>query len=324
MNTETPLLEIKGLKKYFPVMDGLGGRKDVVLRSVDDVSFTIYRGEVLGLVGESGCGKSTVGRLSLRLSEPTAGQIVFDGSDLAGLSRGELRGARRRMQMIFQDPYSSLNPFMRIGEMIGEVLVIHKIGGSRDAREKRVKELLQLVGLPVSFSERFPHELSGGQRQRASIARALAVEPEFIVADEAVSALDVSNQAQIINVLVDLKRKLGLTLLFISHNLAVVQDIADRVAVIYLGRMMEIAPTEELFSAPRHPYTRALLSSIPIPAVGVKRERIALTGDIPSPINPPSGCVFRTRCPLAFDRCASEVPAFRTVASGHNVACHLA
>jgi len=323
MNTEQPLLEIRGLKKYFPVTGGLGERKNVVIRSVDDVTFTIYRGEVLGLVGESGCGKSTVGRLSLRLSEPTEGQILFDGNDLAALSRRELRGARRRMQMIFQDPYSSLNPFMRIGEMIDEVLVIHKLGGNRAARETRVRELLQLVGLPTSFAERFPHELSGGQRQRASIARALAVEPEFIVADEAVSALDVSNQAQVINVLVDLKRKLGLTLLFISHNLAVVQDIADRVAVIYLGRLMEIAPTTELFATPRHPYTRALLSSIPIPAVGAKRDRVVLKGDIPSPINPPSGCVFRTRCPLAFDRCTSEIPAFRDVGVGRGVACHL-
>ena len=319
---EAPILDIRALRKFFPQQTGLLGRRGAPVQALDNVSLSIARGEVLGLVGESGSGKSTVGRLALRLIEPTAGQILFDGVDLNALSRRAMRATRRRMQMIFQDPYSSLNPYMRLGDMLDEALKIHGLGGaSRENRRPRIDALFDLVGLPKSFAARYPHELSGGQRQRVSIARALAVEPDFIVADEAVSALDVSNQAQIINVLVDLKRRLNLTILFISHNMAVVQNIADRVAVIYLGRMMETAPTAALFAAPRHPYTRALLSSAPIPDPELRRERIILTGDIPSPVNPPSGCVFRTRCPMAIEACAREVPPLREVAPGRFTAC---
>ena len=320
MPSEQPIVAVEGLRKTFPVQRGLGERGATV-RALEDISFSIERGEVLGLVGESGSGKSTVGRLVLRLLEPSDGRILFDGVDLNTLSRRRMRTLRRRMQMIFQDPYSSLNPHMRIRDMLDEALLIHGIGGNRSERKARIASLLELVGLPASFESRFPHELSGGQRQRVSIARALAVEPEFIVADEAVSALDVSNQAQIINVLLDLKRRFDLTILFISHNMAVVQNIADRVAVVYLGRIMEIAPTSQLFARPRHPYTAALLSSIPIPDPDVKRERVILSGDIPSPINPPSGCVFRTRCPVVMDRCAVEVPALIKVGNDHRAAC---
>ena len=303
-----PLLEVQDLRKHFSVPGG-------VVRAVDGISFSITRGQVMGLVGESGSGKSTIGKLVLRLLEPTSGKIAFDGIDISELPRRRLRALRRRMQMIFQDPYASLNPTMRVRDAIGEALTIHGLAASR------VPELLQAVGLAPGFAGRFPHELSGGQRQRVSIARALAVEPDFIVADEAVSALDVSNQAQIINLLLDLRRRLDLTILFISHNLAVVQNIADTVAVIYLGRLMELAPAPTLFATPHHPYTIALLSSIPIPDPDLKRQRIVLTGDIPSAVNPPSGCVFRTRCPVAMPRCAIEVPPLRLLGNNHISAC---
>jgi oligopeptide transport system ATP-binding protein len=314
-------LDVQGMRKHFPVPNAKGR---AVVRAVDGVSFTLRRGEVMGLVGESGSGKSTVGRLILRLHEPTEGRVLFDGAELGALGRRELRHMRRRMQMIFQDPYSSLNPYMRVRDILVEALAIHRLGKTPSERVARVAGLLDMVGLPSGFAGRFPHELSGGQRQRVGIARALAVEPELIVADEAVSALDVSNQAQIINVLMELQERLGLTLLFISHNLAVVRNITDRVGVMYLGRLMELAPTEALFERPLHPYTAALLSSIPIPDPTAPRDHIVLAGEIPSPVAPPSGCVFRTRCPLAIARCATEVPEPRSVGDGRQVACLLA
>ncbi|WP_131858833.1 ABC transporter ATP-binding protein [Bosea sp. BK604] len=315
------ILAIENLRKSFPVTAAGGVGKAALLKAVEDVSFTMRRGEVVGLVGESGSGKSTIGKLVLRLLDASGGRVVFDGVDLNTLSRGELRRMRRRMQMIFQDPFSSLNPYFRIRDILAEALVVHDIGSGREDRYARVERLLELVGLPVSFATRYPHELSGGQRQRVGIARALAVEPALVVADEAVSALDVSNQAQILNVLMDLRAAFGLSMLFISHNMAVVQNIADSVVVLYLGRVMEIAPTEALFAAPHHPYTIALLSSIPIPDPELKRRRIALTGEIPSPIDPPSGCVFRTRCPVALPACAEQVPALRAVGEGRFSAC---
>lgn len=315
-----PILEIEGLRKFYQIRRNLGAPKAAV-QALNDVSFSIRRGEVLGLVGESGSGKSTIGQVVLRLQEATAGRIVFDGVDLRALPKRQLRAMRRRMQMIFQDPYSSLNPFMRVGEALEEALIIHKIGATREIRRARIAQLLEMVRLPASFATRFPHELSGGQRQRVSIARALAVEPDFIVADEAVSALDVSSQAQVINVLMDLKRRLNLTILFISHNMAVVQNIADRVAVVYLGRLMEIGTAEQLFRNPQHPYTKALLSSIPVPDPDAGRQKTVLTGDIPSPINPPSGCVFRTRCPVAMESCAHTVPPPVVVGENHLSHC---
>ncbi len=317
---EAPLLEVRGLSKNFALPAGARSRA-ATLRAVDGVDFSIARGKVTALVGESGSGKSTVAKLIARLIEPSAGSIAFDGIDVMALSKRELRGFRRRMQMIFQDPYSSLPPHMRVREILTDPLVIHGIGSSRADRDARVDILLERVGLSPAARDRFPHEFSGGQRQRIGIARALAVEPEFIIADEAVSALDVSIQAQIINVLMALTRQLGLTLLFISHNLAVVQNIADEIAVMYLGRIMEIAPTETLFAQPHHPYTAALLSAIPIPDPDVVRRRIILTGEIPSPINPPSGCPFRTRCPHAIELCARAVPPLRQVGPGHRSAC---
>ena len=320
MPEQRPFIELHQLRKTYAVDAGLL-RPAGKVRAVDGVSFTIQRGEVFALVGESGSGKSTVGKLLLRLEEASSGSIMFDGTDLFALSKRDLRTFRRRMQMIFQDPFSSLNPHMRVQEMLEEALVIHGIGENRGARRERVASLLSTVGLTPAFADRYPHEFSGGQRQRLSIARALAVQPEFIVADEAVSALDVSNQAEIVNVLIDLKRDFGLTLLFISHNMAVVQNIADTVAVMYLGRLMEIAPTRELFTRPRHPYTAALLSAVPIPELNLDRKRILLQGDIPSPLTPPSGCVFRTRCPHATDRCVQEVPTVREVSLSHWVAC---
>jgi oligopeptide/dipeptide ABC transporter ATP-binding protein len=316
----TPLVVVEHLVKRYRVAAGAFGREGDV-RAVDDLGFSIARGEVLALVGESGSGKSTVGRLLLRLLEPTSGRIVFDGIDLSTLSRARLRACRRRMQMIFQDPFASLNPHMRVRTMLQEALTIHGIGNSREERSARIESLLHAVGLPPSVADRFPHEFSGGQRQRLGIARALAVEPEFIVADEPISALDVSNQAQIMNVLLALKEQRGLTLLFISHNLAVVQNIADTVAVMYLGHLMEIAPAAALFDRPGHPYTTALLAAIPIPDPTRARNRLVLTGDVPNPASPPSGCVFRTRCPYAVSACATELPSLREVKAGHRVAC---
>jgi oligopeptide transport system ATP-binding protein len=309
------LLRVRALVKHFPVE----GSDDVV-RAVDGVTFEILRGETLGLVGESGCGKSTVGRCLLRLIEPTSGGVEFEGSDVLATSGRELRALRREMQIIFQDPYASLNPRVRVRDIIAEPLVIHNIG-NREERLERVAELLRRVGLDPDYMNRYPHEFSGGQRQRLGIARALALNPKLIVADEPVSALDVSVQAQVVNLLQDLQHELNLTYLFISHGLAVVEHISTRVAVMYLGRIVEIASAAELYSAPLHPYTKALLSAIPIPDPRRKRERIVLQGDVPTPINPPSGCRFRTRCPMAIPECAQIDPDLREISPGHTVAC---
>ena len=309
------LVSVRGRIKHFPVE----GTDDVV-RAVDGVSFHIYSGETLGLVGESGCGKSTVGRCLLRLIEPTAGEVNFLGRDVLSLDRKELRELRREMQIIFQDPYASLNPRMKIGDIVGEPLVIHKQGSSSERRE-RVAELLRRVGLDPDYMNRYAHEFSGGQRQRIGVARTLALNPKLIVADEPVSALDVSVQAQVVNLLQELQEEFKLTYLFISHGLAVVEHISDRVAVMYLGRIVEIATAADLYANPLHPYTQALLSAIPIPDPQQKRKRIILQGDVPTPINPPSGCRFRTRCPIAIEECAHIDPELREVGSGHHVAC---
>ncbi len=306
------LLEIKDLKKYFPIRGGVFSRVVANVKAVEDMNFTINRGEVVGLVGESGSGKTTAGRAILRLIEPTAGEILFDGVDVAKLSKSKLREYRRKMQIIFQDPFASLNPRMSVGDIIGEALTIHNLARGK-AKEARVADLLERVGMSPGHMRRYPHEFSGGQRQRIGIARALAVDPDFIVADEPVSALDVSIQAQVVNLLQDLKDELGLTMLFIAHDLGVVEYISDKVIVMYLGRIMEIAPAKELYRNPVHPYTEALLSAVPIPDPTVKRDRVILQGDIPSPINPPSGCVFRTRCPIATEDCAHVVPQLEQV-----------
>jgi oligopeptide/dipeptide ABC transporter ATP-binding protein len=309
------LLRVRGLVKHFPVE----GSADVV-RAVDGVTFEIFRGETLGLVGESGCGKSTVGRCILRLIEPTSGEIILDGRDVTRMARAELRALRREMQIIFQDPYASLNPRMKVLDIVAEPLVIHGIGTKAERRE-RVAGLLRRVGLDPDYMNRYPHEFSGGQRQRLGVARALALNPQLIVADEPVSALDVSVQAQVVNLLQDLQVELGLTYLFISHGLAVVEHISSRVAVMYLGRIVEVASATELYANPLHPYTKALLSAIPVPDPKQKRERIVLEGDVPTPINPPSGCRFRTRCPWAIEECARIDPDLREVSEGHTVAC---
>ncbi|MDX6269236.1 MAG: peptide/nickel transport system ATP-binding protein [Acidobacteriota bacterium] len=309
------LVRVRALVKHFPV----AGSDDVV-RAVDGVTFEILKGETLGLVGESGCGKSTVGRCLLRLIEPTRGEISFEGKDVRALSGKALRGVRAEMQIIFQDPYASLNPRLKVRDIVGEPLVIHG-AGTREERRERVAELLRKVGLDPDYMNRYPHEFSGGQRQRLGIARALALNPKLIVADEPVSALDVSVQAQVINLLEDLQAEFDLTYLFISHGLAVVEHISNRVAVMYLGRIVEVASAVELYANPQHPYTRALLSAIPVPDPTRKRERIVLTGDVPTPINPPSGCRFHTRCPDAIPECSQIDPDLREVAPGHTVAC---
>ncbi len=309
------LVSVRALVKHFPVE----GSDDVV-RAVDGVTFEILRGETLGLVGESGCGKSTVGRCLLRLIEPTAGEVAFEGRDVRALKGTQLRSLRREMQIIFQDPYASLNPRMKVADIIGEPLKIHGFG-HKEKRRGRVRELLSKVGLDPDYMHRYPHEFSGGQRQRIGIARALALNPKLIVADEPVSALDVSVQAQVVNLLQDLQQEFGLTYLFISHGLAVVEHISTRVAVMYLGRIVEVASAKELYAQPLHPYTQALLSAIPVPDPKRKRERIILQGDVPTPINPPSGCRFRTRCPMAIERCAEIDPDLREVSPGHTVAC---
>ncbi len=318
------LLEVKNLKMYFPVTSGiLFQRKVADIKAVDDVSFTIRRGETLGLVGESGCGKTTTGRCILQLYKPTAGDIIFEGQRLKELDGNAMRAMRRKMQIIFQDPYGSLNPRMTCGDIIGEPLIVHKLTANKGEYRDRVAELLTTVGLNPYMADRYPHEFSGGQRQRIGIARALAVKPSFIVCDEPVSALDVSIQAQIINLLEELQEQFGLTYLFIAHDLSVVRHISDRVAVMYLGHIVEIADRKELYENPLHPYTKALLSAVPIPdpVVEAKRERIILTGDVPSPMNPPQGCVFHTRCPIVIDDCKLEMPPLEEVGPGHWVAC---
>ncbi len=315
----TALLKVENLVKHFPVRQHIFGRQTAVVHAVDGVSFELHAGDTMALVGESGCGKSTVGRLVLRLLEATSGKVWFDGEELMQLTPERLRAKRRELQMIFQDPYSSLNPRMTVEQTLVEPLALHGLAPGR--RRERAAELLELVGLAPQYLQRYPHEFSGGQRQRIGIARALAVEPRLIVCDEAVSALDVSIQAQVVNLLQDLQKRLGLAYVFIAHDLAVVKHIASHVAVMYLGQIVEYADKQSLFANPRHPYTQALLSAIPIPEPGLRRARVLLQGDVPNPINPPSGCRFRTRCPHAQDRCAAEVPALRTV-DGHSVACH--
>ena len=315
MTTNQELVKVRKLVKHFAVE----GSDDVV-RAVDGVSFEIFAGETLGLVGESGCGKSTVGRCLLRLIEPTSGEIEFEGRDVTAMGKAELREMRRQMQIVFQDPYASLNPRMKIGDIVGEPLVIHKIG-TKSERNDRVAELLKKVGLDPDYRKRYSHEFSGGQRQRIGVARTLALNPKLIVADEPVSALDVSVQAQVVNLLQDLQNEFGLAYLFISHGLAVVEHISHRVAVMYLGRIVEVATAADLYADPLHPYTQALLSAIPLPDPKQKRDRIILQGDVPTPINPPSGCRFRTRCPIAIEECAKIDPELREIKPGHTVAC---
>ena len=322
---EEVILEVKNLKMYFPVTQGIIFQRVAgLIKAVDDISFSVRRGETMGLVGESGCGKTTTGRCILQLTRPTSGTINFEGANLMELDPGDLRDMRKKLQVIFQDPYSSLNPRMSIGEIIGEGPRVHKITPGRAITEKRVKELLSLVGLSTNLITRYPHELSGGQRQRVGIARALSMNPSFIVCDEAVSALDVSIQAQIINLLEELQEEFGLTYLFIAHDLSVVRHISNRVAVMYLGKIAEIANSELLYKEPLHPYTQALLSAVPIPdpTVEGEREHIILQGEVPSPLNPPSGCVFHTRCPNATDICREAVPVFEEKRQGHWAACH--
>ncbi len=327
MSSNNPeiLVEVKDLKMYFPITQGIVIQKHVGdIKAVDGITFNIHRGETLGLVGESGCGKSTTGRAILQLYTPTGGEVHFEGQDIVKMKGENLRKMRRRMQMIFQDPYASLNPRMTVGNIIAEPLEVHNIL-KRSERRDRVKELLEVVGLNPYFINRYPHEFSGGQRQRIGVARALALNPDFIVADEPISALDVSIQAQVINLLEDLQEQFGLTYLFIAHDLSVVRHISDRIAVMYLGKLVELADRFTLYDNPLHPYTQALLSAVPIPdpVIEEKRQRIILEGDVPSPANPPNGCNFCTRCPKVFEPCYEQEPEFKEVEPGHWVACHL-
>jgi oligopeptide transport system ATP-binding protein len=321
---EPPLLSVRNLVKNFSVKGGILRREVDRVHAVNDVSFDLEKRETLGVVGESGCGKSTTGRCILRLIEPTSGEIWFQGNDVTAMGKAELQAVRRDMQIIFQDPYASLNPRMTVGAIIGEALTIHKLAATPKEYEARIVQLLETVGLNPDHMRRYPHEFSGGQRQRIGIARALAVSPKLIVCDEPVSALDVSIQAQVINLLEDLQEEFGLTYIFIAHDLSVVEHISDRVAVMYLGRVVELAPSRELYTSPLHPYTEALLSAVPIPDPSIKRERIRLVGDVPSPIRPPSGCHFHTRCPIRqLPLCSTEIPDFEEKRPGHWAACHL-
>jgi len=326
MTENNVLLSVDNLVKYFPITQGIIFQKQVAaVHAVDGVSFDIHKGETLGLVGESGCGKSTTGRTILQLYRPTSGSVHFDGADLVALGGEELRKMRRKMQMIFQDPYASLNPRMTVGEIIGEPLTVHKVSNKKEINE-RVENLLELVGLNPAFANRYPHEFSGGQRQRIGVARALALQPSFIVCDEPISALDVSIQAQVVNLLEDLQNQFNLTYLFVAHDLSMVRHISNRVAVMYLGVIVELASRNEVYQHPLHPYTQALLSAVPIPdpVADAQRQRVILEGDVPSPVNPPSGCRFRTRCPIAEASCADARPEFREIQPGHFVACFFA
>ncbi|SER40004.1 ABC transporter ATP-binding protein [Salipaludibacillus aurantiacus] len=318
----TPLLEVKGLKKYFPVTGGIFSRKVGEVKAVNDVSFEVYEGEVLGIVGESGCGKSTTGKALLRLIEPTEGEVIFNGENITKLDREAMRLKRRDMQIIFQDPYASLNPRHKVEKILSEPLLIHGIG-DKEERKRKVREILEIVGLPGEHASRYPHQFSGGQRQRIGIARALIVNPKLIVCDEPVSALDVSIQSQILNLMEDLQGQFGLTYLFIAHDLSVVKHISHRIGVMYLGKMAELAPNEDLYSNPLHPYTKSLLSAVPNPDPDLKTDRVILEGDVPSPSNPPSGCAFHTRCPECMDICKEVDPEFKEFSDNHFVACHL-
>ncbi len=319
----TPILELEGVVKHFPVRGGVLGRAVAIVRAVDGVSLTVQRGETLGLVGESGCGKSTLARTIVRLHEPDAGTLRFLGKDITHVAQRELRPMRREMQMIFQDPYASLNPRMTVGQIVGEAFAIHRLFRGSE-REQKVAQILGRVGLRPEMIDRYPHEFSGGQRQRVGIARALAVRPSLIVADEPISALDVSIQAQILNLLAELKEELNLTYVFIAHDLRIVEYVSDRVAVMYLGKVVEVARAADLYRSPQHPYTQALLSAVPVPDPGRKRERVILEGEVPSPIDPPAGCAFHPRCPFAMERCRREAPRHYPVGQGHTSACFLA
>lgn len=317
-----PLLKVENLKKYYPIKNGIFGRVSETVRAVDGVSFSVNEGETLGIVGESGCGKSTTGRMIMRLIEPTEGKVVFQGKDILNLSGSSLRRIRKDIQMIFQDPFASLNPRHTVGKIIEEPMIVHGMG-NRKERKQRVEELLELVGLSAYHAKRYPHQFSGGQRQRIGIARALAVRPKLIIADEPVSALDVSVQSQVLNLLLDLQKKFHLTYIFIAHDLSVVRHISDRVGVMYLGKIVELSDSEKLYDHPKHPYTRALLSAVPIPDPDSRTDRIILSGDVPSPAHPPSGCTFHDRCPAAMDICAREKPVMKKMEDGRLVSCHL-
>jgi len=317
------LLEVKNLKKYFPVKAGIFKKTVAHVKAVDDISFAVKEGETLGLVGESGCGKSTTGRTILRLLEATAGEVIFEGKSVMDLDKKAMRAIRRDMQIIFQDPYASLNPRMTVADIVGEPLDIHKLAKNKKERNEKVREILENVGLGAEYMHRYPHEFSGGQRQRIGVARALAVDPKLIIADEPVSALDVSVQAQVVNLLQDLQKEYGLTYLFIAHDLSVVKHISDRVAVMYLGKIVELTDKHELYSNPKHPYTQSLLSAIPEADPKKKKNRFVLEGDVPSPVDPPSGCRFHPRCPKAFEPCSVKEPEFKEYGDGHFAACHL-